>query len=216
MGFFGLQIWDIEAGQEVLRLPHEDGIANVHFAPDGAFLAATNDGYTSIWLWDRQDAYRASELARTSHQNKFAQVAFGPNGHVLAAQSNQDLAVWDLDERAVVSRLQRGGLGTFTFSPDGRLIAVKADDGGLVWDWQSDQLLARMDAVDEMQFTPDSRRLIAVHDDDHVGVWEIGADDLIADACSRLERNLTREEWGTYLGDAEYRLTCPGLPFPAK
>jgi hypothetical protein len=39
---------------------------------------------------------------------------------------------------------------------------------------------------------------------------------LIADACSRLPRNLTRLEWRQYLGDEPYRSTCPNLPVPEE
>ena len=216
LGFFGLWIWDIEAGQEVRRLPHEDGIFHVHFAPDGALLASTDHARKSIWLWDRRDAYRASELARTRGNDVFDQIAFGPDGRTLAAQSDKELTVWNLSERAVVSRLEGSRLGPFTFSPDGRLIAVKADDGAWVWDWQSDQLLARIEDVDEMRFTPDSRRLVVVHDDDHVRIWEIGVEDLVAEACSRLERNLTLAEWRAHRGDEPYRRSCEKLPKPVR
>ncbi len=35
---------------------------------------------------------------------------------------------------------------------------------------------------------------------------------LINEACSRLTRNLTADEWKQYLGDEPYRKTCPNLP----
>jgi hypothetical protein len=35
--------------------------------------------------------------------------------------------------------------------------------------------------------------------------------DRIADACSKLDRNLTHEEWTTYLGNRPYRQTCQQL-----
>ena len=35
------------------------------------------------------------------------------------------------------------------------------------------------------------------------------AEDLIAEACARLDRNLTQAEWRQYLGDEPYRETCP-------
>jgi hypothetical protein len=36
---------------------------------------------------------------------------------------------------------------------------------------------------------------------------------LIAEACSRLTRNLTLEEWRQHIGgDEPYRPTCPDLP----
>jgi hypothetical protein len=36
------------------------------------------------------------------------------------------------------------------------------------------------------------------------------AEDLIAEACARLDRNLTDAEWRQYLSDEPYRKTCPG------
>ena len=36
--------------------------------------------------------------------------------------------------------------------------------------------------------------------------------DLIAEACARLTRNLTQDEWRQYLADEPYAPTCPHLP----
>lgn len=46
---------------------------------------------------------------------------------------------------------------------------------------------------------------------DHV--WLYRPEDLVADACSRLPRNLTREEWEQYVGSAlPHRTICARLP----
>jgi hypothetical protein len=38
-------------------------------------------------------------------------------------------------------------------------------------------------------------------------------EDLITDACSRMERNLTRDEWDQYIGNIlPYQAICPNLP----
>ena len=38
------------------------------------------------------------------------------------------------------------------------------------------------------------------------------AQDLIAEACSRVTRNLTEDEWAKYVGpEIPYRKTCPGI-----
>lgn len=47
------------------------------------------------------------------------------------------------------------------------------------------------------------------------GVFPTQPEDLIADACSRLTRNLTLDEWRQYLGEDPYRATCPSLPLAA-
>jgi WD40 repeat protein len=42
---------------------------------------------------------------------------------------------------------------------------------------------------------------------------QLRAEDLIADACSRVTRNLTPEEWTKYVGpEVAYRKTCPAIP----
>jgi hypothetical protein len=38
--------------------------------------------------------------------------------------------------------------------------------------------------------------------------------DLTEDACVRLSRNLSRDEWNYYNPGAPYRKTCPKLPVP--
>lgn len=43
-------------------------------------------------------------------------------------------------------------------------------------------------------------------------VWLWKTDDLQAEACRRLTRNLTEDEWRQYLGDEPYRKTCQNLP----
>ena len=44
---------------------------------------------------------------------------------------------------------------------------------------------------------------------------QLRAGDLIADACSRVTRNLTQEEWTKYVGpEVAYRKTCPAIPRP--
>jgi hypothetical protein len=45
-----------------------------------------------------------------------------------------------------------------------------------------------------------------------VRVWLWQPEDLIADACTRLPRNLTQEEWQQYVGAEPCRPTCPNLP----
>jgi hypothetical protein len=48
---------------------------------------------------------------------------------------------------------------------------------------------------------------------DAVRVHALGTGALIAEACRRLERNLTPDEWTRYVGPGEpYHKTCSNLP----
>jgi hypothetical protein len=69
--------------------------------------------------------------------------------------------------------------------------------------------------VRNVSFLGGSTLIIAAYTSDHeVEISHISLDpaELIRDACSRLPRNLTREEWRDYLPGEPYRPTCPNLP----
>jgi hypothetical protein len=52
-------------------------------------------------------------------------------------------------------------------------------------------------------------------EDGTVILWNLDFDDLKAEACRTANRNLTCEEWRSYIGaDKPYRRTCEGLPGP--
>jgi hypothetical protein len=63
------------------------------------------------------------------------------------------------------------------------------------------------DAADVV-FSSDGRTMATVDPAGQVELWIWPPDELIADACSRLDRNLSVDEWQKYLGATPYGLTC--------
>jgi hypothetical protein len=60
-------------------------------------------------------------------------------------------------------------------------------------------------------FSPDGRHFASAGGSTvRVCPWQ--PDHLVAEACARVTRNLSQEEWTQYLGDEPYRQTCPDLP----
>ena len=46
-----------------------------------------------------------------------------------------------------------------------------------------------------------------------IAIWDLDPDHWVTAACQLASRNLTHEEWDTYIGDlADYHATCPEFP----
>ena len=55
-------------------------------------------------------------------------------------------------------------------------------------------------AVTELIFSPDGKALAAVYQDGVTMSWDVDIESLIADACSKINRNLTGAEWTNLTG----------------
>ena len=228
-----LRLWEVATGDEMARIPHERDVTDVAFSPDGSYLAtATGNIYTNFRspsgllpaenhaarLWKVTDG-GGYEVGHMLHKNNVQAVAFSPDGKFLATAS------WDCStgilEVATGNEIVRipheQSVEDVVFSPDGKYLATVSRDVQL-WEITRWREIARIEggmraiegSIRAVAFSPDDRYLAAAQES-ACYVWLWRPEDLIVEACHRLTRDLTLEEWQRYLDNEPYRKTCSGL-----
>lgn len=209
------KLWNLAKAGMLATLNNEGTVTSLAFRPDGKLLA-TGSTEKGVELWN---ATTGAIMARLSGQERAVlTVTFSPDGLLLASGSDDGtVRLWSENEEKTLFTLG-GRINAVAFSPDGaRIATASSDKTARVWDLPTARQVARIDqAADvlDVAFSPDGKFLATASDDNYAGIWPLDATDLAADTCSRLSRNLTQEEWRSFLGDRPYDHTCPELPGP--
>jgi WD40 repeat protein len=133
-----LHLWDTQSGQEVKRVPSNQGLS-LAFNPQGTVLACAGwDGRTRLW-----DFLKGRQLVMIYKSGEIS--SFTPDGRMLVEIPWTGRG-FDLFEVANPEGLRtlythesdrRGPSGVPAFSQDGRLLAFATPEGVRVWDSQS-------------------------------------------------------------------------------
>lgn len=223
-----LVLWDVEARAQL------DSVSDVQ-----RFV----QGHGSLWLFVREGAedvaYRWS-MAPGAQPVRVPDMdggclGFGP-GSLAIRCANEGLQLFDSSSGRSIRMLdESAGMSEAAFSPDGRRVAaasyqyggsahtgLQAGSSLKIWDTASGSVsrrLGQQGLVAGLGFSPDGRFLgSSVYLSEESGfaqaaLWVWRTEDLIEQACRVLTRNLTREEWDSYIpGEMEYRATCENLP----
>jgi len=230
-----IRVWKLPVGEETVRFESDISPWSLSFSPDSKLLAVGGLGDASLLK-----SSTGEEIMRLEHAELGAFVtslSFSPDGRWLATSNRNTspnslriesvVRVWDVRTGEEVLRLEPySEVEAVAFSPDGQWLA--AGGGGdydvipgiiQMWNAKTGQEVHRIEhqsPIDDLLFSPDGRWLVS-DSQDGAYLWAWHAEDLIADACARLDRNLTREEWRRYFGKLYfYRATCPNLPVPGE
>ncbi|MFW6692183.1 protein kinase domain-containing protein [Streptomyces sp. MAR4 CNX-425] len=153
---------------------------------------------------------------------EYAAITVSPDGRTLAALTPSGaLDLWDTRLRERTERIPGPGsdgsgksaptvVGLPTFSQNGRSLAVPLDEGVQIWDVPGRVRLGTpldlgSGPDDVITFRDNALRFI---DNERVRTVDLTPDALAATVCERVGRDITREEWATYIPAAEYRELC--------
>ena len=166
--------------------------------------------------------YRPSwQTILQGHSDWVLSVAFAPDGQTLAsASSDQTIRLWDLnnpDANPTILQGHSDWVHSVAFAPDGQTLASASDDQTIrLWDLNNPDanptiLQGHSDWVRSVTFAPDGQTLASASDDQTIRLWPT-LEGLITIACDKAGRNMTWEEWQTYLPTVPYERTCDQYP----
>ena len=141
---------------------------------------------------------------RDSQDRVFA-VAFSPDGKTIVTASYDKTArLWDTQNGNELATLNHQAMvKAATFSPDGKTIATASNDKtARLWDTKNGNELTTLNhqaRVFAVAFSPDGKTIATASDDKTARLHWATPEGLIQEACRRLSRNLTAEEWQQYI-----------------
>lgn len=153
--------------------------------------------------------------------NPIHAIQYSPNDKLLIIGDEKGIVrVWDVVQQKFTKEFtgHKGRVSDIEFSPDGKLMATASFDKTIRMYVLSnlDELPIKMTDNDayvwDLVFTPDSDYILAACGDGEIRKWPTNPALMADDMCELLKRNLTDEEWKTYVGnDIPFENTCINL-----
>src|SRR5262249_22003812 len=135
-----------------------------------------------------------------------------------------DLKAADPAAQPVVLKGHQHGLYAVAFSPDNRWVVTGSwDNTARLWDLKAADPAAQPLALERhhhrvhaVAFSRDTRWVVTGSGDSTARLWLLQIEDLLVLARGTAGRNLSKDEWHTFLPGQPYFEVFPGLPIPYK
>jgi WD40 repeat protein len=211
----GISMVSLDDGRELAgRDSYGAAIDAVAICPSNQ-LAAVALQEQGLRIWDWRQAVDLETSARAIRPRT---MRFSSTGALLAIVDDQDrrmVHVLNLSAPADSPRTfpHEAEVTSACLHPgDSFLLTTGSDYGVRVWSLEPGDLVAEFkhDAdVITARFSPDGRYVLSAggRSDRTARLWIWRPEDLVAEACGRISRDLTQEEWDQYLGEEPYRRT---------
>ncbi|MDP5219865.1 TIR domain-containing protein [Ruegeria sp. 2205SS24-7] len=200
-------------------------VRRLAFDETGMYLAAAGDG-NSVATWHLGD--KAQRARKTTLPAAVSKLEFRSNLNTLRIfDVDGRIFDWNLsgDDVVEIPELSQSGAGSGTQtnrqdenaeppSASNGSLTVNADRGGLaIWPDDASRAIKHpligARNIFDVRFVSETTVAALGTDDRGAAYWEIPAVPVIERACRMVNRNLTMEEWETYLpSDVDYRKTC--------
>jgi WD40 repeat protein len=217
-----MRLWDLKSRSPLVTVDLKGLVNAVAYSHNGQMIAG--GGLSGeVVLADSNGGV----LARMPHEGDVLAVRFNHDGSRLASCSRDGAVnLWStITGQRVTGVRHEAPVGDVDFSSDGaRLLTASADGTARIWQVESGRELIRLKHGLRVQWaTFDTQDRIAV-----TVVFSalkpfrskelilrrhfLTGADLVRDACAKVMRTLTLEEWRHFVGPESYRETCSAFP----
>lgn len=220
-----ISIWDVSTGYKINQLNiHPGNVGDINFSPSGEWIVSSSgEGQSNIFSFSIWDLDRKDEIFHRDTGHMLWSILFSPTGNELVSGEDdgtirfRDILSGDIIGDRIIAHTDF--VSDLSFSPDGQFLVSGGADGAVkLWDPDSGQQIGETLAVHEesmwtkVAFSTDSRWLASAGDDGKIYLYDMVIESWKEKACELAGRNLTWQEWQTYLPNEPYRVTCPQWP----
>lgn len=220
-------VLDYESGAEITQIKSGSGrVKALAFHPQDSRLAVAYGD--RVVLWDIESNSQLAEFTQEGSLRIFDLLAFHPNGSQLATGGEAGVARWELETGELLSLpgaddASSGHVEYLAYDPSGYWLVSCVGNTFRLHDPATGNFIeelfpANSDGSDHAyQF---QRLLFPAHNStgsrfaayargNELLFWNLDLASWQAAACQVANRNLTSEEWKSYLGERPYQETCP-------
>ena len=212
--------WNFKTFESQVLINSDSKINAITISPDSKnVVVGTQNGKVKI--------YNISNVAlpdslNIQDNNAITAVKYNIDGSWLTVGDTKgNITIWDTGKYGEIISIpaHRSRIYDLDFSPDNSLMASSSLDGTVkMWDCsnlnnQPIELKDHESWVLSIAFSPDGRYLVTTSNKkDRILIWPTKSEYIAPEVASRLDRDMTTDEWNTYVAkDVEYEKTSQEL-----
>ena len=208
-------VFDVATGDLAFpKLQAASGVFQITADPTASRIFVSTDG-NGLSVFDSA----TGRLMAGNTELSTVSVAVSRSGTVAIGRTDGRLGLYDPVTLQQVASLPgaRGFVQQLQFSDDGTVLMGMGNDNSVsLYDVATatrigDPIVLPSVLTSWAALTPDGHEMTTTYPEGGaVTIWDLDPEHWVTAACAIAGRNLTREEWTTYIGDlGSYRATCP-------